>query len=182
MTNDEQRFVDIYDRHYRNLYSYCLRRSSYDDVEDIVAAVFLSAWRKIDQVPTGEEALYWLYRVAWRTISNKWRSTKRHRRLVVKLGHLGTVPETPPEDYLVQDEESKQIIEAAMSLKPVDREVIFLALWEQLPHVEIAGIVEISPDAVKQRLYRAKQNLADEYNRRFVKNRSVPTAQEGGAW
>ena len=62
MTSSDVRFAEIYETSFRRLYGYCLRRATVDRVDDVVAETFLIAWRRIDDVPTGDEALPWLYR------------------------------------------------------------------------------------------------------------------------
>ena len=42
------------------------RAQSAADAQDVVAEVFLAAWRRLDEMPAGEEARPWLYVVARR--------------------------------------------------------------------------------------------------------------------
>ncbi len=140
----------------------------------------MAAWRQIDSVPDGNEALFWLYRVAYRTIGRQWRGAARKQRLERKLAGLGREIPVPPDDFVIQDEESRDIIEAAYRLRPTDREALLLADWEGLPGKEVARVLAISPEAAKKRIQRARQNLAREYDR--IRSKSyLPTAQEGGA-
>ncbi len=64
---------------------YCRRRLASDLVDDAVAETFLTAWRRLADVPVGEQALVWLYGVAYRMIGHQWRSTARRRRLETRL-------------------------------------------------------------------------------------------------
>ena len=57
-----------------------------------------------------------------------------------------------------------------------------LSIWEDLSHSEIAVVLNISVDAVKQRLSRAKKNMTREYNRLEKRRFRTPAAQKGGAW
>lgn len=41
------------------------------DAADAVAETFLVAWRRLPEVPSGEEARPWLYGVARRTLANQ---------------------------------------------------------------------------------------------------------------
>ena len=79
--HDDARFARVYELHHRSIRDYCRRRLTSHLVDDAVAETFLTAWRKIDEVPADDAALLWLYRVADRVIGHQWRSTNRRRRL-----------------------------------------------------------------------------------------------------
>jgi hypothetical protein len=52
-----------------SILGYALRRTtSPDDAADILAETFLTAWRRLDELPSGEEAGLWLYGVARRGV------------------------------------------------------------------------------------------------------------------
>ena len=70
---------------------------------------------------------------------------------------------------------------AAARLNNTDVEVLRLVAWEQLSFADIAALLEIEPNAVKQRLQRAKQNLAREYRRLETHQTPTPDAPTGGA-
>jgi RNA polymerase sigma-70 factor (ECF subfamily) len=69
------------------------------------------------------------------------------------------------EDFVVTAEESQRVLEAMSRLKPTDQEILKLSVWEELPHSDIALVLEITPGAVKQRAYEARKNLTREFNR-----------------
>lgn len=179
MQSGEERFAELYTRHVQSVYAYCRRRADYDHVDDLVADTFLTAWRKIDQVPKGELALAWLYGVAYRALLHHWRSSSRRRRLADKVSRL--VPDyTPDSDHLfVQREDARQVLNAASQLKPIDQEILRLALWEELDHAQVAVVLDLAPGAVRQRLSRALKNLTREFNR--LDTLPTPAAQPGGA-
>ena len=87
-----------------------------------------------------------------------------------------------PAEQLVMREESRLVVKAAAQLKHSDREILRLAVWEELKQAQIAFALGISTDAVKKRLSRARRNLANEYVRLEKKRRQVPAAQKRGAW
>lgn len=180
LASREDRFVGLYDEFYDDVYRYCLRRTGHASAEDVVSRVFATAWRRIDSVPDGREALYWLYRVSYRMIGHQWRGTARRKKLETKLRGLGVEPPVPPEDFVVQDEQSRQVLEAVRQLSEIDREVLLLGVWEQLPHTEIAKTLEISVGAVKQRMHRARKNLAKAYRKVEPHGRFAAAPQEGG--
>lgn len=181
MTESDARFVDLYDRFHRPVYAYCRRRTTADQVDDVVADTFLVAWRKIDQVPRGSEVLPWLYGVAYRVLGHQWRGSGRRSRLERKLGVVGhEAPSTPDEVILVRSE-SRQVLQALSRLNPTDKEILLLSAWEELPQNDIAVVLNINIGAVRQRLYEAKKNLARQYDR-LEKKHNTPAAKKGGGW
>jgi RNA polymerase sigma-70 factor (ECF subfamily) len=70
-----------------------------------------------------------------------------------------------PEEVVVRRAELDGVLEALALLKPHDRELLRLAAWEELPHVEIAESLGCSVAALDQRLHRAKRKLAAEHDR-----------------
>lgn len=180
MTACDARFAEIYRTFSRRLHAYCMRRTTPDRVDDAVAEVFLVAWRRIDDVPAGDEALPWLYAVAYRVLGNQWRGESRRRKLADKLAEVGVNPVSSTEDLIVAGEQTQQVLRAISLLKRTDQEILKLATWEELSHSDIATVLGISQGAVKQRLYAARKNLTREFNR-LEKNRiNTPAAVKGG--
>jgi len=174
------RFLDAYNRFHGHVYAYCRRRTRADMVEDAVADTFLTAWRKSDAIPPGDEALPWLYGVAYRVLTHQWRGASRRSRLVRKLASFGATAMSLPEDVVVMRQESRQLLTALAALKRTDQEILRLTAWEELAGADIAVILGISPGAVRQRLYAAKTHLADEYNRLDNRRTGSPAAEKGG--
>jgi RNA polymerase sigma factor (sigma-70 family) len=182
MTSEDARFVTLYERHYRDVYGYCRRRTAADRVDDAVADTFLTAWRNITDVPEGTDALPWLYSVAYRVLGHQWRSASRRAKLHSRLDSLGVTHAVAPEELLVLDQESRLVLDALSRLKPADQELLRLTVWEELRHKEIARVLGISVDAVKKRASRARKALAREVERSERRQESSPAAQKGGTW
>ncbi|MET0565168.1 MAG: RNA polymerase sigma factor [Acidimicrobiia bacterium] len=179
MLNQEVRFTELYRRYGRELHAYCARRSPGSQAADAVAETFLVAWRKIDQVPNGEAALPWLYGVAFRVLSHQWRRSARSGRLLEKLQGLAEVETPTPDLVLVRRTEGQTVMKAAARLRPIDQEILRLTLWEELSHADAAIVLGLEPGAVKQRAFRARRNLANEYLK-LTKDNLPPAALKGG--
>ena len=180
MSDQRSRFVEAYESQYRSVFVYCRRRLPADRVDDAVAETFLTAWRKIDDMPSGDRVLPWLYGVAYRVILHVWRGSYRRRRLGNRLASLGVDVPAPPEEFIVASYESSVVLEATRRLKNTDQEILRLHLWEELPHPEIALALDLKEDAVRQRYARALKNLTREFNRLEATTSRSPAAQEGG--
>jgi RNA polymerase sigma factor (sigma-70 family) len=180
-SNEELAFAELYNRYYRSIQDYCRRRVAGDLVDDVVAETFLTAWRRLDDVPAGDAALVWLYRVAYRLVGHQWRSTARRLRLEARLRFVVHHHTFPADESVIDGAEHRLALDAAACLGTTDSEVLRLAAWEQLSIADISAVLEITPNATKQRLHRAKQNLAREYRRLESRQTSTPDARKGGA-
>ena len=181
MSRAETRFAEIYHAHFKAVHAYCRRRTSADRVDDATADVFLTAWRRIEEVPRGGEALPWLYSVAYGVVSNTWRGLSRRKKLDRKLASIGVESFSSPDEVVLMRHEARQVIEALRRLGRTDQEILRLSIWEDLDSTDIAATLGISRDAVNQRLSRARKRLAREYDRLGTNTKASSVAQEGGA-
>ncbi len=161
----EQQYQRLFDRHHREVYAYCRRRTDADTAADAAAETFLVAWRRLEDLPEGDAALGWLYAVARRVLANEFRRTKRSRGLFTRLLRDAPAPGPTPEVVVVQQEWYAEVHAALAQLRTEDRELLRLALWEDAPHAEIAAAVGCSTQAVTQRIYRATRRAAREFQR-----------------
>jgi RNA polymerase sigma-70 factor (ECF subfamily) len=185
MERSQVEFRRVFVEHHRDVYAYCLRRTNADDALDAAAEVFLTAWRRMEDLPDGESVLPWLYGVARRVLSRQWRGQRRLQRLWLRAGTLATATPDGPETVVVQREELNLVLQALSHLRPADQEVLRLVAWDGLPHAAIAGLLGCSVNAVDQRLHRARWRLARQYRSlaRHGHPRHVPTPtrEERGA-
>lgn len=157
-----QRFQAVYEAHYRAVLAYARRRAlNYLDAEDAVGETFAVAWRRVDELPDADAALPWLYGVARRVLANQRRSNRRRVDLSSRLrGHQSGTVEF--EGSLVAADERRTVLAALARLRDVDQELLRLAVWEELPHRDIAHIVGCSESSVAVRLHRARNRLGHE--------------------
>ena len=179
--NAEAQFAELYDLHRSKVWLYCRRRVGADRADDAMGEVFLTAWRRLDEAPSADEALPWLYRIAYYTIANDWRSFGRRRRLQEKVNGLGVTAPTSVADQIVVREEARQVVDLLDRLREPDAEVLRLAAWEQMNTEQIAQTLGTSRDAAKQRLSRARKRLADIYEREASKKSQDLSGRRGGS-
>jgi RNA polymerase sigma factor (sigma-70 family) len=150
-----RRFDALFASHSRDVVAYCSwRAGSATDAQDAVAEVFLTAWRRLDDVPVGDAARVWLYAPARRVIANQRRSRRRrdalHERLALEAA-AAPQPAEDPEETLVH--------EALRLLAPRDREVLLLAEWEGLATAQIAAVLGCLTVTARGRLHRARRRF-----------------------
>jgi RNA polymerase sigma-70 factor (ECF subfamily) len=158
----EQRFRDLYQRHYRLIRAYALRRTcSAEDAADVVSDTFTITWRRIRDVPAPPADRLWLYGVARRVIGGRQRSAGRHRNLLARLVSSHPAGDTPGPvaDPAPADPATAAVRAALGRLGPLDREALQLVVWDGLSHLEAAEVLGCSPNAVGIRIHRAKARL-----------------------
>jgi RNA polymerase sigma-70 factor (ECF subfamily) len=167
----QQLFDSVFESQYDSVSRYCLRRLGRADGEDAAAEVFAVAWRRLDEVPTGDATRAWLLGVAYRVVGNHYRGRRRRARLSARL--LAEGPGPSADDL---GEEIRLLHVALDSLREGDRELLRMASWDGLDRREIAAVIGIKENAVDQRLFRARQRLKDRLDRLRKENpRMDPT-------
>lgn len=143
----------LFEAHYDAVMRYVRRRTAQPaDAEEIVAEAFVIAWRRIDDAPAPEERLYWLYGIARRVLANHRRGLARRVRLHTKLREALSGPRHSSSAL-------PEVLVAMEALNATDQEILRLTAWEGLPHVEIAAVLGITPNAAAIRLHRARGRL-----------------------
>jgi RNA polymerase sigma factor (sigma-70 family) len=154
------RFRAVYDANYHRVLGYALRRTATrEDAEDVVAETFLTAWRRLEEVPLGGGARPWLYGVARNALANQRRGERRRGRLWGRL-HAERAPAAW--QRVDADDRLASVAAAFARLGEDDRELLALVAWEELNPGEIARVLGCSRNAARIRLHRARRRLARE--------------------
>lgn len=181
-TSTELRFRRVFDEHFEAVSRYCHRRLPAADANDAAAEVFTVAWRRIDDMPTWEETLPWLYGVARNQVRTSRRSARRATALRVKLNGQARHPEPGPEVVVVRNAEQAELLAALAKLRPEDQEVLRLRAYEHLSLSEIAVVLGCSHEAAKKRSARATKRLrrAAGFPDPQRATQGLPVFEEGG--
>ena len=155
-----QRFACLYEQTYAPLLRFVERRVHPSHAEDVVADVFVVAWRRLDDVPlAADEARAWLFGVAHRTLRNGLRSDQRRHALTVRIAdsRLTGAAVTGLDPELVA--RRLDLVQAWRRLSPRHQETLALAVWDGLTAPQAARVLGISPVAFRLRLTRARRAL-----------------------
>jgi RNA polymerase sigma factor (sigma-70 family) len=162
---DHAAFGDLFDRHSRAIYNFCFRRTAdWAAAEDLVATVFLEAWRKRDSVKVGPDGslLPWLYGVALNLLRNHRRA---QRRLVSALHRLrGEAREAASDDAATHVEAVRQmraVLDSVERLPRRERDVLYLCVFAELGYDDAALALGVPIGTVRSRLARARGRLRE---------------------
>lgn len=177
------RLVQAYQRPVYNLAYRMLGNP--EEAEDAAQETFLRAYSRLHQYNPKHKFSTWVFSIA----NHHCIDRLRRRRLT-------TVPmdETPlvfalesdadqPEDKLLAEERAQEVQALIDQLAPQYRTPVILRYWHGYSYQEIAEIMEISLAAVKSRLFRARQKLAEVYQQSQQTTTQVraPAGQDGQA-
>jgi RNA polymerase sigma-70 factor, ECF subfamily len=139
----------LFSAHRDGVFRYLCRIVGHGDARELTQEVFLRVVR--GPVPnsddTGRRA--WIFHIARNLALNHVRDDRR-RGVAVQLTDSGTPP---------TQEISAALGEALERLAPMDRDVFLMREAGGLSYQEISVACELSADAVRSRLHRARQQL-----------------------
>ena len=125
---------------------------STDEAHDAVQEATFKAWRKLDQLHAESPLRPWFFTI----VANQCRSVRRSPWWSVRR-----VPAVESEREFRTDVVDAQLdLNRGLSeLTAADRTVLFLFFYLDLPLVEVATIIGVSPQAAKSRVHRAVVKL-----------------------
>ena len=173
-----QRFDALFAAYSPNVVAYCgWRADPASDAQDAVAEVFLTAWRRLDELPEGDAARVWLYATARRVLANQRRSTRRREALRERLARESAPATTEPS---APAREEALVRAALIQLGPGDREVLLLAEWEDLAPAQIAEVLGCLTVTARGRLHRARRRFRNAFEALCAGDDEVPAHGHDG--
>lgn len=153
-------FATLVRRYQDRVYGLCLSLTKNPtEAEDAAQEVFLKVYQRLKEFRFESSFSTWLYRVAYHHTLDllKARSRRPAESLDAMVEARGEfIPEPPPTESSTQADQARQILEG---LRPEDRLVLTLREVQGLTYEELTHTLEISLDAVKSRLRRARETL-----------------------
>jgi RNA polymerase sigma factor (sigma-70 family) len=132
--------------------------------EDIAQEIFITAWRKLNSLQEPAKFKAWLYGIARNLIHNAFRQHTRNPLAGAESLEDGTEPASSaeePDEQAISKEEETILWHVLSGLPLVYREpmVLFYRQNESIP--QVADVLALSEEAVRQRLSRGRALLND---------------------
>jgi RNA polymerase sigma-70 factor (ECF subfamily) len=166
LKGDQEAFAELVERHQRAVFNLTYRMlGEAREAEDAAQEAFLRAYQHMDRYDAERPFKTWLLSIA----SNYCIDRLRKRRLTW-LSLDEPLPPHPalnsheagPEDSAVGKERDAAVHTLLNQLAPEYRAAVILRYWYDMSYSEIAEMLDTTESAVKSRLFRARQTLAEE--------------------
>lgn len=166
LAGDQQAFGELVQLHQHAVYNLAYRMlGERGEAEDAAQESFLRAYSHLDRYDAARPFRTWVLSIA----SNHCIDRLRKRRLTW-LSLEEPLPAHPalnsneqePEDAVISNERGALIQAMLAELPPDYRAAVVLRYWYDLSYTEIAEVLETTESAVKSRLFRARQTLAEK--------------------
>jgi RNA polymerase sigma-70 factor, ECF subfamily len=156
LAGDSGAFDTLYERYARIVHGLLLARVGRDEADDLVQDVFLTAWRRLDDLRDPAAFGGWIAMIA------RNRATDFHRR----RAEFVELPANLPSPGETSNEADANVALAAIrSLPDAYRETLILRLVEGLTGPEIAERTGLTPGSVRVNLHRGMKLLRDTLHR-----------------
>jgi RNA polymerase sigma-70 factor, ECF subfamily len=161
---DESAFVELYERHKRAVYLFCVKMlGDQETASDVTQGVFIKVLERRHQLSDATKFAAWLLTM----------TRNDCLRLLYRRNVTGSLDD-PPLDFdriivaedsdPVTDEDIRAVNQAVEQLRPEFREVIFLREYQNLSYREIAEVISATESTVKFRLFAARRELHKRLN------------------
>jgi len=171
--NDAHAFEELVLRYQNRLLSLLAHMVGQRDLaEDLTQEVFLRVYRARNNYVPGAKFSTWLFTIAGNVASNARRTTARRREVSLAPRASESGPQTleaialaasglMPTRQLDKAELCAAVQQAIGSLNDRQRMAVLLAKFEHFSYSDIAEVMDMSPQAIKSLLSRARCNLRE---------------------
>jgi len=160
-------FQKIYDKFRPRIFHYISGMAGKDNAEDLTQVVFEKVSRGLSNFRGESSLATWIYRIATNVALDHSRLAST-RKTIISLDTIDAncdcnilSDENPPDadQGLMRHEMNACIHRIVKRMPESERAVLILSEFEGMKNLEIADILDISLDAVKIRLHRARERL-----------------------
>lgn len=175
LAGDQQAFGALVQQHQHAVYNLAYRMlGERNEAEDAAQEAFLRAYTNLRRYDVSRSFRTWVLSIA----ANHCIDRLRKRRLTW-LSIEEPLPPHPalnsseiePEDAVILSERDSNVQALLADLQPDYRIAVILRYWYDLSYSEIAEVLQTTESAVKSRLFRARQSLAEKIG--GVQNRAT---------
>jgi RNA polymerase sigma-70 factor (family 1) len=162
---DEEAFTSLFHLYKHKLYSYLLSLTDSEMLaEDIVQDVFMKLWDEHEALAAIENFGSYLFRMSKNHAINHFRRMS-HETLIISEMFKANPSDNQTEDTIAL-KETEKILEDIVDKLPAQQKMIYnLSRKEGKSHEEIADLLKISPNTVKNHVVMAMSTIRTQLRR-----------------
>lgn len=163
LAGNEESFSSLIEKYYPKLTTFCLKLFiSREDAEDIIQEVFIKVYKNLYKYNSNWSFNTWIYKIAVNTLKDI------RKRKVIKTTDLNVEIYTENNDFsngCIDSMHNRDLIRSILASMDQDlKTMMILKYFQEFSFKEIGLIFNMSSDAVKMKLFRARERLCKEYS------------------
>ena len=168
-SGDQAAFTVLYKRFHSQVYRYALRIVKYPEAaEEIMQNVMLKVWQQRGQIDTAQNFKGWIARVTANQAFDFLKTLARQHALSEKIWlQMQKSPAYSENEYVLK-EYLFLVEEAVNTLPPQQQKIYRMSREEYLTYEEIAQILNISPNTVRNHMASALTHI-----RKYISGRTA---------
>jgi RNA polymerase sigma-70 factor (ECF subfamily) len=163
LEGDANAFSVLVDRYKDLVFTLALRMMKHrEEAEEVAQDTFIKVFGSLKKFKGDSKFSTWIYRVAYNTCLDRLKKNKRKQNTVTIDEYTEHQVKTIDNafDKLANEERQEAIRHCLERLPADDNFLMTLFYFEELSLEEIAKVVNLKPNNVKVKLYRARKKLA----------------------
>lgn len=174
---DTTAFQILYERYRDPIFRFAYRLlGSAEAAEDVAHDCFLSLIKEPGRFDSNRASLRtYIYATARNLAAKRYHSFGRETAIDELADEPAMAERHAPVARLLDEELASEVQQAIASLPPLQREALVLFEYDELSLAEIGEVVGADANAVKQRLFRAREKLRVRLERYFRIGREAAT-------
>lgn len=157
---DQGAFTTLFHMYKQKLYGYVLRLTESEMLaEDIVQDVFLKLWNDHDSLNTIDNFGSYLFRMSKNQVINHFKRMAHETLIVAELFQQNPAGHNETQEIVALKDIEKILGDILEKLPPQQKSVYRLSREEGRTHDEIANLLKISPNTVKNHIVQAMSTI-----------------------
>ena len=161
---DKNAFSILYERHVSCLYNYSSKICKDRDlVEDCIQDVFIALWKYHKNLSPTTSVKYYLYRALRSRLFKSAGTSGWALQDGVNWNEVENLVDLSPEEELMAtesvDERTRKLRKYLHNLSPRQYEAIVLRFYDEFTYEEIASIMEVNPQSIRNLIHRGLLQL-----------------------
>lgn len=171
LNGDTDSFSNLVLRYKDRIFAFLLKMTfSKDDAEELLQEVFINVYKNLYRYNSNWKFSTWIYKIAANSFKNYYKKKKRLSQLetIHDINDISTMlksVEDCPEVVFERKEDYLSVVRIINSLKADQRIALVLKYIKGFSFKEIGEILNISPEAAKMKVQRAKESICKQYGK-----------------